>query len=119
MKSILRAFNRSPKEDPLLYIVIAQYQRADFGLGQEQEFHWAIAIIESLRRAGYQHCRTYQVFDRTYTAENRTVWNIHVDKTAVLKRTAKWRGGVIIGRVKQSELAILDFVRRQNCMLEL
>lgn len=47
MKRFLQSLSRKTniEADPLLYIIVAQYQRANFGVGSEHEFHWAISVI--------------------------------------------------------------------------
>lgn len=117
MKSLFKSLSRqreAPVEaDPLLYIIVAQYQRADFDLGSEHEFHWAIAAVSNnLANAPSEQCRCYQVFDRTYTNENRTEWIFYAHREAILRKTGKWRGGVVIGQIMSSELEALDQVRQ-------
>lgn len=110
MKNIIRSLTQRP--DPVLLVVVAQYHRDSLPVGQEQEFHWAIAVVENLKSAATEESPCYQVHGRTYTTPTPyTEWVIHVNRTAKLGRTDKWRGGVIIGKLKKVELEELDKVR--------
>ena len=93
----------------LYYIVVAQYKRDDFDVGAEENFHWALFVLEGIDdRAVSVSSPCYQVFDRHYH-DGRVEW-VLFHRHAVLDKTGKWLGGVVIGRVKESELATLDKV---------
>lgn len=112
MQRVLNALSRNPlpSVDPLLYIVVAQYQRYNYGIGEENRFHWAIAIIEDLENSAKEQCRCYQVSNRIVKDPVPHVeWVILVNRLAVLGNTGKYRG---VGRVKKSELKELDTVRQ-------
>lgn len=110
MKSFLRSLFRNA--DLPLFIVVVQYYRNYQSVGQEQEFHWAIAVVSDLERAAKAHCRCYQILNSIcITPIPHTVWALHIHRSAVLGKTGKWRGGVIIGTLKTSELDELDNVR--------
>lgn len=59
MQTVLRALTRQPPADLLLYIVVAQYQRYSYGLGQENRYHWAIAVLSDLEKSTKEQCRCY------------------------------------------------------------
>lgn len=114
MQSVINALGRKPlpPADPLLYIVVAQYQRYSYGVGEENRFHWAIAVVEDLANSSKEQCRCYQVSNRVVKDPIPHVkWSLVANRIVVLGNTGKYRGGVVVGRVKKSELGELDSVR--------
>lgn len=82
-------------------------------LGEESEFHWAIAVVDNLAKASIRRCRCYQVFNGPLpTNQPRTQyqvgWHLRIHRDAVLGASSKYRGGVVIGSIKKSELEKLD-----------
>ena len=80
-------------------IHVVQYERADFGVGSEEELHWAIVVLPPGKPKG----RSFQVIDRYYQDERGVQWNLH-DQTEDLRSTRKCFGGVRIGRVKGGDV---------------
>jgi hypothetical protein len=90
--------------NPSYPIVLAQYKRDDYGVGDEEELHWALIVIIS--RADLEgHC--FQAVDRNYTDGRGKVWTSHYAPSASLRRTRKCLGGVQIGSVKARDLDTL------------
>jgi hypothetical protein len=82
-------------------IVIAQYKRDEYGVGNEEELHWALIVITS--RDNLQgHC--FQAVDRNYSDGRGKVWAPHYAPKASLRKTTKCLGGVQIGSVKARNL---------------
>ncbi|KAK7682216.1 hypothetical protein QCA50_014803 [Cerrena zonata] len=88
------------------YIVVAQYKRADYGVGAEENFHWAIIILEDINEDAALCGPCYQVFDRHFNDERGVEWHLY-NKPVTLGRTDKSLGGVVIGTVKQKDLVEL------------
>jgi len=82
-------------------IVIAQYKRDKYGVGNEEELHWALIVITS-KRDLEGHC--FQAIDRHYSNGRGSVWEPHYAPSASLRRTKKCLGGVQIGSVKARNL---------------
>lgn len=94
--------------DKLHHIVVAQYKRADYTVGSEENFHWAIIVLETINGEELEG-PCYQVFDRHYNDDRGVVWNLF-HKPVSLGRTDKCLGGVVIGTIKRKELEELDQV---------
>lgn len=109
MKRILSALKVNKESNH--YIVVAQYKRADYDVGSEEQFHWAIIVLEEIGEGAILQGPCYQVFDRHYNDDRGVVWNLF-NKTIVLGKTDKSLGGVAIGTVKNKELDELDQVSR-------
>ena len=106
MKRILSALGVTSQ---LQYIVIAQYKRADFDVGSEENFHWAIILLSDIGEDATLRRPCYQVFDRHYNDERGVQW-ILFNKDITLGKTEKSLGGVCIGSVKGKDVAELDQV---------
>lgn len=76
-------------------IAIVQYERADFGVGAEEELHWAIVLLPS---GSETKGRAFQVIDRHYQDERGVQWSLH-DAAENLRQTKKCLGGVKVGKV--------------------
>ena len=64
-------------------IVVAQYTRADYGAGQEENLHWALAV---LLHEGQQKGPVYQAIDRHYSdgrGVDGGVWTGHKPKLSL------------------------------------
>ncbi|TFY77117.1 hypothetical protein EWM64_g6891 [Hericium alpestre] len=79
-------------------IAVVQYERDGYGIGTEEQLHWALVVLTGPGMAG----PAFQIFDRTYN-DGRVVWNFF-DGVLQLGIATKCLGGVCIGIVKQSEL---------------
>jgi hypothetical protein len=95
--------------NPSYPIVLAQYKRNNYGVGNEEEFHWALIVITSKR--GLEG-PTFQAVDRTYTDGRGKVWESHYAPSLSLMRTRKCLGGIQIGAVKARDLDDLTAVIR-------
>lgn len=98
----LFGFNTS-QEHPL---VIAQYERTDFTVGNEEEFHWAIIVLTNGRD---QKGPCWQALEYSYSDGRGLVWRL-VAVEVRLTQTEKCFGGVRIGSIKPADLAIMDEV---------
>ncbi|KAK7681483.1 hypothetical protein QCA50_015575 [Cerrena zonata] len=93
--------------DKLNHIVIAQYKRAEYSVGAEENFHWAIIVLEKIGAGDGFEGPCYQVFDRHYNDERGIQW-ILFNKAVSLDRTEKTLGGISIGTIKRKDLEELD-----------
>ncbi|KAK7682218.1 hypothetical protein QCA50_014805 [Cerrena zonata] len=93
--------------DKLHHIVIAQYKRADYSIGEEENFHWAIVVLEKIAVGEEFKGPCYQVFDRHYNDERGIQWNLF-NKPVSLDKTEKSLGGISIGTIKRKDLDELD-----------
>jgi len=97
--------------NPSYPIVIAQYKRDEYGVGDEEHLHWALIVIKSKDQlAG--HC--FQAIDRHYSDGRGTVWSPHYAPHASLEKTTKCLGGVQIGSVRARELDDLVAIIRHH-----
>ncbi|RDB19909.1 hypothetical protein Hypma_012968 [Hypsizygus marmoreus] len=78
-------------------IVIAQYQRDDFGVGGEHMLHWALVVLWNKEDPFEGHA--YQAIDRHYSDGRGVIWKQH-DIDIVLNNTVKCLGAIQIGEVK-------------------
>ncbi|KAI0791659.1 hypothetical protein C8Q75DRAFT_805274 [Abortiporus biennis] len=116
LKSVFKtskASSSSPSEPPPLDtsypIIVAQYKRDVYGVGTEEELHWAIIVFTDIAN---QTGPSFQIFDRHFR-DGTVQWN-YFEKVVQLYKTDKSLGGVIIGSVKASELENLEKVIREN-----
>ncbi|KAL4244584.1 hypothetical protein ABKN59_010893 [Abortiporus biennis] len=98
-----------PPQDISYPIVVAQYMRDDYGVGTEEELHWAIIVFTDI---GFQKGPCFQIFDRHF--RDGTVKWVYFEKDVYLHGTEKSLGGVTIGSVKESELEDLKKVISKN-----
>lgn len=100
MQKIIDSIKSTMDKD--LPIVVAQYQRAEFGHGTEERLHWAIICLKSIHD---QEGPCFQAFDRRYSdgRENPVQWELNV-RDIKLYKTQRCLGAVQVGTVKASEL---------------
>lgn len=90
-------------------IVIAQYERGNFGVGTEEHLHWAIIVVINEEK---QEGRMYQAINRPMNTPHGPVvgWELSTSQNASLDKSHKCLGAVRIGIVKQKELEKLSSV---------
>ncbi|OSX62462.1 hypothetical protein POSPLADRAFT_1074526 [Postia placenta MAD-698-R-SB12] len=109
MKSILQALG----VDKDCKIAVVQYRRDVFGVGREEELHWSIVLQTESKVNSKSRFPCFQVFDRTFNDERGKQWELH-DRDVSLAKTRKCLGGVYIGVVKESQIALLREVVHSN-----
>lgn len=91
-------------------IVVAHYERADFTVGDEKEFHWALVVIkESSDLTG----PAWQAIDRHYSDGRGVVWLLDA-REVHLASSRRCMGGVCIGNIGQGDIPALDEVSEPN-----
>lgn len=105
LNTIAQRLNFSPK---VLNIVIVQYERNDYGVGTEEELHWALILLERGHSVSRGDC--FQAVDRRYNGQD-VQWTLF-DKQVDLRNTRKCLGGVCIGQIKESDVPNLRGVCR-------
>jgi hypothetical protein len=85
-------------------IVIAQYERDDYGVGSEQHLHWALIVMTS-KEDLQGHC--FQAIDRHYSNRRGKVWELNYMSRVSLRNTRQCLGCVQIGIVKARQLDAL------------
>lgn len=99
-------------------LVVRQYERADWGVGHEEELHWAIVSTHT----SYNDIKGYaswQAIDRHYSdgRPNPVVWELHYSPDVRLHQDAKCLGGMNIGQLKGQDVKKLNKVRRSRYRL--
>ncbi|KAL1692606.1 hypothetical protein GGG16DRAFT_51002 [Schizophyllum commune] len=96
-------------------LVVMQYERADFSVGQEEELHWAIVATYTSDKSikGYA---SWQAIDRHYSdgRPDPIVWELHSSPDVRLHQDAKCLGGVSIGQLKGQDVKKLNKLINAN-----
>ncbi|KAH9884920.1 hypothetical protein C8Q73DRAFT_796037 [Cubamyces lactineus] len=95
-------------------IVVSQYKRSNFGVGNEEDLHWAIVIMTDEDKL---EGRMYQAVNRINDTRDGVTWDISTAEKVSLERSSRCLGGVCIGVVKQKELSTLDKALLENAPL--
>ncbi|KAJ7183636.1 hypothetical protein C8R46DRAFT_884416 [Mycena filopes] len=89
-------------------IVIAQYERDDFTVGDEEKLHWAIIV---LTKPDALEGHVFQAIDRIYSDERGEQWSRHYQANGSVLKAPKCVGLAQIGAVKAREVqSLLDLV---------
>ncbi|KAH9933795.1 uncharacterized protein B0H18DRAFT_870202, partial [Fomitopsis serialis] len=82
-------------------LVIAQYKRGHYGVGDEESFHWALVVI-----AGEHDLSgpMYQVTNRINHTRDGVAWDISYADSVSLMKSSMCLGGVRIGTIMKSDL---------------
>ncbi|KAH9855449.1 hypothetical protein C2E23DRAFT_724361 [Lenzites betulinus] len=85
-------------------IVVSQYERGCYSVGNEEQFHWAIVIITNENeRKGYMYQAVNKV-SRTPEGLGVVVWELSTSDEVSLEKSRRCLGAVRVGVVKQKEL---------------
>lgn len=93
-----------------LPLAVVQYKRDDFGVGTEENLHWAIVAVSS-NKSGTIVGAVWQVINRKYSDGRGLVWELSHRTQVVLNKSSKCLGGVIIGSIKGKDVEMLNTVR--------
>ncbi|TCD67933.1 hypothetical protein EIP91_011797 [Steccherinum ochraceum] len=85
------------------HIHVVQYERADMGVGNEEELHWALILLLPDKDRMKGLC--FQAIDRHYR-DGSVQWELF-DKEDDLRNTRKCLGGVTIGRLGEADVQTL------------
>ena len=92
-------------------IVVMQYKRGTYTLGDEQHFHWALLVVtDTDEQDGY----LWQAVNRILPSgggEGVVVWDVDNGRNSTLAKTFRCLGGVTIGMIKPDDLSTLSEVR--------
>ena len=93
-----------------LPLAVVQYKRDDFGVGTEENLHWAIVAVSS-NKSGTIVGAVWQVINRKYSDGRGLVWELSHRTQVELNKSSKCLGGVIIGSIKGKDVEKLNTVR--------
>ena len=93
-----------------LPLAVVQYKRDDFGVGTEENLHWAIVAVSS-SKSGTIVGAVWQVINRKYSDGRGLVWELSHRTQVELNKSSKCLGGVIIGSIKGKDVEMLNTVR--------
>ncbi|KAI5887668.1 uncharacterized protein SCHCODRAFT_02680727 [Schizophyllum commune H4-8] len=96
-----------------LPLVVVQYKRDEFGVGTEDELHWAIVAVSS-NKSGTIVGAVWQVINRVYSDGRGIVWSMHHRSEVELNASSKCLGGVIIGSIKGKDVEKLNTLIESN-----
>ncbi|KAI8989888.1 hypothetical protein BD414DRAFT_460186 [Trametes punicea] len=86
-------------------IMVAQYKRSNYSVGDEEHFHWAIVVMTG--ENGLEG-RVYQAVNRINDTRDGVAWDISTAKAVSLEKSIKCLGGVRIGIITKKNLKELD-----------
>ena len=93
-----------PEEDERNYsVVVSQYARSNYWLGNEEKFHWAVIVLADFEEQTGLLWQAVNSVAPTVGGQGVEVWRID-SHNAALWKTSKCLGGVIIGRIDPSEM---------------
>lgn len=93
-------------------IVVAQYTRLGYNVGQEEDFHWALVLLRPNKSAGY----AYQVTNDVVSLGDgvgKVIWK-HQHQDIDLDKSSKCKGGVVIGTLHESDMAEFNKARTSS-----
>ncbi|KAJ7261743.1 hypothetical protein B0H12DRAFT_977417, partial [Mycena haematopus] len=82
-------------------VVIAQYVRDDYGVGNEEHLHWALMVVKNTDKLKGD---IFQAVDRLYYGSSIASWERSYRSDADLMKTTKCVGLIQIGSVKARDL---------------
>ncbi|TFK82812.1 hypothetical protein K466DRAFT_568208 [Polyporus arcularius HHB13444] len=85
-------------------IAVVQYERSDFSVGHEEQLHWAIAAVVSVKNQFEIEAHTWQIMDRYYSDGRPMEWISHYRGDSQLHKTLKCLGGVSIGQIEGTDI---------------
>jgi hypothetical protein len=89
-------------------ITIAQYERDDFTVGNEEKLHWAIIV---LTKPDALEGHIFQAIDRIYSDERGEQWERHCQSSGSVLKVSKCVGLAQIGSVKARDLqSLVDLI---------
>ena len=91
------------QEHPL---IIAQYEQADFTVGNEEELHWVLVVLTNAQELKGP---CWQAIAYNYSDERGTRWQL-VSVEVGLSDSEKCLGGVRIGSIKPEDLQVMEEV---------
>ncbi len=91
-------------------IAVVQYERDDFSVGHEEQLHWAIAAVISVKNQFEIEVHGWQIIDRIYSDGRPKEWLLHYRGDAQLHKTFKCLGGVNIGQIEGKDIEKLNQV---------
>ena len=92
-----------------LPLAVVQYKRDDFGVGTEENLHWAIVAVSS-NKSGVVVGARWQAVNRVNPDGPRVVWELEHRTQVELNASARCLGGVIIGSIKGKDVERLNTV---------
>ncbi|KAK7693544.1 hypothetical protein QCA50_003113 [Cerrena zonata] len=110
MNKLKELFGSTTSQEPSHSLVIAQYERADFTVGNEEEFHWALIVLTNVRE---QKGPSWQALEYNYSDGRGLVWRL-VAADVGLPKSEKCFGGVRIGTIKSEDIATMDEIIKSN-----
>ena len=90
-------------------VVVSQYVRSNYWLGNEEKFHWAVVVLTKFKEQTGPLWQAVNNVVPTSGGQGVEVWRIE-SKDATLWKTNKCLGGVIIGRINPDEVDALSKV---------
>ena len=93
-----------------LPLAVVQYKRETFGVGTEENLHWAIVAVSS-NKSGVVVGALWQAVNRVNPDGPRVVWELEHRTQVELNASARCLGGVIIGSIKGKDVEKLNTVR--------
>ena len=93
-----------------LPLAVVQYKRETFGVGTEENLHWAIVAVSS-NKSGVVVGALWQAVNRVNPDGPRVVWELEHRTQVELNASARCLGGVIIGSIKGKDVEMLNTVR--------
>ena len=84
-------------------VVVSQYIRSNYFLGNEEKFHWALIVLADFEEQTGPLWQAVNSVVPTGGGQGVEVWRID-SQNAALWKTSKCLGGVIIGRIDPNEM---------------
>ena len=110
LKKFIRKTTTVTEDEADYSIVITQYRRGTYTLGNEENFHWALMVVTNVERQdGYIWQAVNQIV-LIGEGQGIEVWQIDSGRDATLAKTLRCLGGVIIGRLRPDDLPTLKEV---------
>ncbi|TRM60053.1 hypothetical protein BD626DRAFT_408073 [Schizophyllum amplum] len=94
--------NKLRKEERQCTVAVIQYERNDFSVGHEEQFHWALVAVVSKKDLSIRSV-AWQVSDRHYSDGRPMEWILH-DNEVEVNKTFKCLGGVILGQISEKDV---------------
>jgi hypothetical protein len=106
--------NGPPKKSDRYNIAVVQFKRRTFGVGQEEELHWALIAYpkDDLTQSSR---KVWQAINSVVPGDNggKVQWTLRGNDVEVTQSSNACLGGVIIGQISETDLLELDKVPQQ------
>ncbi len=97
----LLLFRRLVGKERLYSIVVSQYIRGIYGLGDEEQLHWSILVLTNEQKL---EGRVYQILTGgPQSMRNRTTWELDIRDKVSLHKSFRSLGGVSIGSIRERQ----------------